>query len=221
MKMIIGTSVICLCFATAPQMFSQELLTQKTISSSGAVASIADFMNLTFGFTPGRNADAVPMLFQGLFVSTKDIGQTYIEGPDDDPSDFNLYTSYLTDGRISYCCYIGIIGREGFAESGVPESDFFDFLPPGNNGIDLGGFAIDYYSLVFNSLNFASPGSNPNGDGNWTDFSFSATFSVYGEPIPEPSYCYLTIAGVVICVVTAKRQLKVPDIKPPSFIPKC
>jgi hypothetical protein len=148
-----------------------------------------------------------------LWVSSEDIGHTYIQGPDDDPSDFNLYTSFLTDGRISYCCYIDTVGRGASAESGVPESRFFDFLPPGNNGVDLGGFAIDYYSLVFNTLNFASPGSNPNGDGNWTDYSYSAIFSVYGEPIPEPSYCYLTIAGVVICVVTAKRQSKVFQIK--------
>jgi hypothetical protein len=205
MKLIIGTIVICFCFA-APQILSQELLTQKTINSSGGEASITNSMNLAFGFTPGPNDHPVPMLFQGLWVTSRDTGHTYVQGPSDDAADFNLYTSHLTDGRISYCCYIQTVGLGGFAESGIPESQFFDSLPPGNNGIDLGGFTIDYYTLVFNTLNIVSPGSNPNGNGNWTDFSYSATFSVYGEPVPEPRSSDLFVAlGVpgLLCFLIA------------------
>jgi hypothetical protein len=102
------------------------------------------------------------MLFKGLWFSSGDDGQTYIQGPGDDPTDFNLYTSFLTDGEVSYCCDSVIVGLGGSARSGVPETQFFNYLPPGNNGVDLGGFAIDYYTLVFNTLNIASPGSNPN-----------------------------------------------------------
>ena len=208
MKIFISIGVICCCIATALQLPGQVLLTEMTISKLGeGVASVTNTLNLTFGLSPEPGHQVALMLFKDLWVTSEDAGHVYTQGPNDDPADFNLYTSYLTDSKVSYCNYLETVGPGGSGEAGAPETQFFDYLPPGNNGVDLGGFAIDYYTLVFNTLSFTSPGSDPNHDGNWTDYSFSATFSVYGEPIPEPrSLSLLVCTAIIILLRRATRR---------------
>src|SRR5262249_45972572 len=69
---------------------------------------------------------------------------------------------------------------------GSSEPFFFTGFPYGGNGIDLGGFQVQRIDLTLNSLVFNSPGSNPRGDGNWTDFNINATLSFIGI-VPQPT----------------------------------
>jgi hypothetical protein len=130
-------------------------------------------------------------LFENLYVRATDVGHTFTVGPGD--PDFANFAAYLTDGQLNYCDYWMTIGSPhdagvaGSPAGMVTEANFFADLPPGNNGIDLGGFDITQFTLRFDALQIASPGSNPNGDGVLTDYSLSSVFSVYGQAIPEPS----------------------------------
>jgi hypothetical protein len=181
-----------------PEVYGQTLLTQAFVSSGGGVYGITNSLNLTIvGGTSPRSHQ--PLLFQNVLVQTGDVGQVYTLGLTDDPADFTLITHYLTDGIVDYLGYQATVGSGGGGRSGVPEALFFSSLPSGSNGIDLEGFNIDYYTLVFTSLDFESPGSDPNNNGLWTDYSYSARFSVYGEPVPEPAS--LTVICLVLSVL--------------------
>jgi hypothetical protein len=100
--------------------------------------------------------------------------------------------------------YVLAIGNSSGGQSPFSEVEFFNGLPPGNNGIDLAGFQIAYFSLRFDPLVIASPGNDPNSDGKWTDYSFSAVFSVYGQSVPEPSPLGLLFLGVVALYAKAR-----------------
>ena len=81
------------------------------------------------------------------------------------------------------------------------------------NGIDLQGTVIDGFSLRINDLVLDSPGSDLNGDGNWTDLRFSVTLSIEGHVIPEPSTFFMLCTGATIfAVCSLKRKRKAPTI---------
>jgi hypothetical protein len=164
----------------------QTLLTQAFLSGAGGVYVVTNSVDLTIGATPGHDDHPTQLLFTGLWVTAQDVGITYTMGPNDNPANFSLFTSYLTSNSLSYMCDTLTMGPGAGSESGILPSKFFASLPPGGNGFDLAGFNIDYYTLEFTGLTFSSPGSNPNGNGIWTDYTYSATFSVYGQPVPEP-----------------------------------
>jgi hypothetical protein len=170
---VVGLFTVCL----VPHASGQVLLAQAHLTGGGGSAAITNSIGLSFNIL-GPSA----WLFEGLFVQNGDVGRTYTIGPGDDPG-FAGFVAALTDGVASEISYECILGRGGFGSGPFSEMEFFTSLPPGNNGIDLGGFEIDYFSSRFDAINITSPGSNPNGDGVWTDCSYSATFSVYGQPL--------------------------------------
>ena len=59
------------------------------------------------------------------------------------------------------------------------ESTWFSDVA-GGNGTDLAGFRIDSITATLNSLSLNSPGSDPQGDGNWTDVTYNYTLRIYG-----------------------------------------
>jgi hypothetical protein len=201
-KVVTITGVLCLSLLFCPRIFGQSLLTQAYLSGGGGINVITNSLNLAIGFSTNESRNLIPALFNNVWVQTGNVGQVYTLRPGDDPVDFAQFTHYLTDGTVSYFGYEATVGPGGGGRSGIPEVNFFSYLPPGNNGIDLGGFDIAYYSLVFTALEFDSPGSNPNMNGQWTDFSYSATFSVFGEPVPEPASLTLLclILGVLLAI---------------------
>ena len=89
-----------------------------------------------------------------------------------------------------YPTYSGTQNYEDYILAGSP------YL---TNGIDLQGTVIDCISLVINDLCLDSPGSDPNDQGNWTDFRFSVTLAIEGHVIPEPSTVVLLLLGSLGC----------------------
>jgi len=197
-------SAVYLFLVVGSPIFGQSLLTQAFLSGGGGVNVITNSLNLSIGYSTNGGRDLTELLFRNVWVQTPNVGQVYTLGPGDDPADFALFTQVLTDGAVSYLGYGAIVGPSGGSRSGITEANFFSYLPPGNNGIDLAGFNISCYSLVFTSLKFDSPGSNPGMSGIWTDYSYSATFSVFGEPAPEPAS--LSLFCVVLGVLLAIRR---------------
>lgn len=187
-----------------PHAFSQYLLTETDLTGAGGGATVANSLNLTLGIGSSPKTPSA-FLFDGLNVQTADVGRTYTFDRVTDPC-FDSFVAYLTDGLVGWVDYGITVGAVGGGSS-VPEGLLFTALPPGNNGVDLGGFDIDYFTLSFDLLEFASPGSDPHGDGIWTDYSYSATFSVYGQAVPEPSSLTLVTlcSGAVILLAKVKR----------------
>jgi hypothetical protein len=215
MKLNLAYIVGTLTALVGPHAFGQSVLTEAYLTGSGGVAAITNSLHLTIGIAPGINTPPA-LLFGDLFFQTADVGHTYTIGPGDDPN-FARFATYLTDGQVSWVTEGWNVGPGGYRRGPMPETDFFASLPQVNNGIDLGGFEIDYFTLCFSTLNFVSPGSNPNGDGNWTDYSLSATFSVYGQPVPEPDSLATLCLGAAALIAKARRLTFAPANAPAAF----
>jgi hypothetical protein len=82
---------------------------------------------------------------------------------------------------------------------------FFSQLPVGGNGIDFRGFKIDSIALRLDLLDISSPGINPNGNGIWTDCSYSGQISVNYEPVPEPATTVLTAIFALLLGIFGKH----------------
>ena len=52
--------------------------------------------------------------------------------------------------------------------------------------VDFSGYNITSVNFTLNSLVFNSPGSNPNGDGIWTDMTLDGLVTFEGYAVPAP-----------------------------------
>jgi hypothetical protein len=61
---------------------------------------------------------------------------------------------------------------------------------------DFSGFNITHIDMYVNAATFTSPGSNPNGDGNWTSFTIDRLLNIYGTPVPEPTSMAIFVPAI-------------------------
>ncbi|MBC8096064.1 MAG: PEP-CTERM sorting domain-containing protein [Akkermansiaceae bacterium] len=143
---------------------------------------VTDIVNFTVGAT----------LFDQFTLTPSDVGKTFSLTAQSDP-EFGAFVQRLTNGRNDMIAFADSFG----GLSGQNESLFFSQRIAGSNGIDLRGFQIGSIALRVDSLTIASPGSNPNGDGNWTDVFFEGTITVHA--VPEPSSgALIGVAGLLL-----------------------
>jgi hypothetical protein len=99
-------------------------------------------------------------------------------------SDLDGFAERLTNGvdelfGVGSKIRVGLGGGSGI--SFWSESEFFaSFLPPG--AVDFSGHLIDEVTLTLDALTLDTPGSDPNGDGLWTDITAEITVTVIPEP---------------------------------------
>jgi hypothetical protein len=109
---------------------------------------------------------------------------------------------YNAGNNVNYASVVALLtnGSDDFIGygGGSFESDQFSEVAGGNR-IDLGGFDVTAIGLRVNSLTFNSPGQNPNGDGQWTDYAGSYTLLFEGSAsIPEPTSSLLSVLGATM-----------------------
>lgn len=163
---------------------AQEILLATYDSWEGAGGGQRDILTeLHFGF----GYEPEPTLYEELLywtTSPADAGSTLYDFSETGLG-FDFAASLLTNGTED-----GIMFNLHYAwESNT------DYLLSGG-GKDFQGYTITNISLVVHSLILDSPGSNPNGDGNWTDYNFDVTYEIWG--IPEPSGLLLLGLGMVM-----------------------
>ncbi len=161
------------------------------IKATSGYAQIMSSLHLKIGIAVTPRSPRT-YLFEGLSFTPSDVGQTFIASSASDP-DFDAFTALFTDGIQSYFMW-----DDDGSGNLLPEVSFFPTFPPSNNGVDLGGFQIDYLALRFDSLEFFSPGTDPNGNGIWTDYNYVATLSVYGQPVTVPEPSSFTTFGILV-----------------------
>jgi len=137
-------------------------------------------------------------------VSTSDVGKTFIQSSVTSPR-FDLFASLLTSGTDDFLIiwkhFPDIVGLG--SGTGSFESQWLNkFIQ--TETADFYGWQVTEISLTINSLTIDSPGSDPVGDGIWTDCTYDITFTIYG--IPEPATLLLLAFGIV--VVRRKQGLK-------------
>lgn len=118
-------------------------------------------------------------------------------------------TAILTNGVDDVFAYNLNSFLAGGTSAGRPESLFFAGSPNVQNGIDFAGSSIEKIELhVINRI--SSPGSNPNGNGIWTDYYFDVRLDVFGvSPVPEPSSFGLLLTGLTVVSLTQRRRRRV------------
>ena len=139
--------------------------------------------------------------FLPWLLTNSDVGQTIYRDATD--PQFAAFVANLTNGIDNTLVFNTSNAGSGSTESGI----FGGVL--GGNGVDLAGFQIDKVGLRVDSLSIVSPGSNPNGDGQWTDTSGQISFLFEGvRAVPEPSTCALALAGLTCGGYLVRRRRK-------------
>ena len=134
--------------------------------------------NFTFGICTRE-------MTKPLFAS--DVGSTINFTPES--KGFDKLASILTNGTNDIIMFTIGSGGVGRYEERIVNK-FID-----SPWVDFYGYEISEVILTINDYTLNSPGHNPNGDGNWTDIHLDLTFSVYGEPVPEPCSIFLLSMG--------------------------
>jgi hypothetical protein len=122
-------------------------------------------------------------LFDDIILTLGDVGRTFMASTDG-YSDLDGFAERLTNGvdelfGVGSKIRVGLGGGSGI--SFWSESEFFaSFLPPG--AVDFSGHLIDEVTLTLDALTLDTPGSDPNGDGLWTDITAEITVTVIPEP---------------------------------------
>ena len=120
-------------------------------------------------------------IFDDLFLDSGDIGKEFVITEDD--SGFSDFVSFLSNNENEILLFEYHLEPDGESNIDLSRESFFLFGDSGSSDVfDLFGFRITSIELAVNSINFDSPGRNPNGDGNWTDFTADFTLTINGKP---------------------------------------
>ena len=151
------------------------------------VAHIIDsFRPVLFYLDPAE--PRLSLLFEGFPVPDTfpaDISSAVSVGND---PDFSVFTELMTDGIDQFIISgawnerLGVLSVGG---TGGLESANLQLLVP-SFGPDLTGYTVERITQVM-TVDIQIPGSDPFGDGVWTDLSMSGAYEFYGTPIPEPT----------------------------------
>lgn len=97
----------------------------------------------------------------------------------EDDADYSRFVELLTNGDIDF---MRPVATGPFSGSTVVAYQERDFLTSANGvpiNPDLRGHQITRLALTVLNVALASPGSNPNGDGVWTDARIRVRLDVY------------------------------------------
>jgi hypothetical protein len=131
-------------------------------------------------------------LFDTLAFSAADVGRTFTISSAADDEDFPAAVRSLTDGMDGQ---IMILTGTSLLSGGVfSESTLFSVVP--REGPDLIGYRIDAIHLTIDQLWIGTV--NPDPSSPWTDTYGSATLSIEGAIIPEPSTAAIGGMGLVL-----------------------
>jgi len=132
--------------------------------SIGRASSLSPRFQIRDPFAPSSGSLAT--VFAWLSVDGSDSGRTFVADATTDP-DWPYFSHYLTDGASNQF-WLFVVLSSGSGRGG-------GFIGP-----EFPGLIITRAALHLGQVSIVSPRSNPNGDGNWTDYVFNATLELYG-----------------------------------------
>ena len=117
-------------------------------------------------------------IFYRTIIRDGDDHHTLVADAGNEP-DFAAFTHLLTDGvdeESTWCVFLENVGGGG---EGRPESQFFAGRP--GTAPDFASYTIDRVEFQIDSVLIASPGSDQNHDGIWTDYYLAGRVVVWGH----------------------------------------
>lgn len=122
-------------------------------------------------------------------VTPFDVGKTFHQSSATSEN-FDFFASMLTSGTDDFLWIASFFPGGGGSSNGAEESWWLNKFVP-TQSVDFYGYEITDIALTVNALTIDSPGTNPNRDGVWTDYTFDVTYTI----IPEPTTVLLLGLG--------------------------
>lgn len=201
LRQLVGA--IIAVFAIGNSAASGEILATYPIFWAGGASNLFEsIIHRTYLSDVFNNQEGEGTLFEDIVIYG---GETRVDmiALGDDP-EFPTYAELLTDG-LDWWLYdwadFNVGGSTGRFDL---ESLRLDFADPDHNGVDLHGYIVESVVRTI-TVDFDTPGGDPNGDGIWTDYEISGVFEIFGSPIPEPASLVLLAFGAG-CVWRRRRR---------------
>ena len=140
---------------------------------NGGRAQILVGMPIAIGAETDPAGD-VPFLPVSDAIRAQDVGKAFVV-----PAEGATYAQMiaaLTDGEDSVFALKTLAGSSGMLESFV-----LDVFAPQGGVPDLAGYTLESVVMHVEQASFAIPGSDPNGDGIWTDYEIAVRFHFFGR----------------------------------------
>jgi hypothetical protein len=197
-----GLSLLCADGARAVTARAEGDMTFEVLLPGAEGGRTTEPVIATSGLFFGNELDCAPQcalanLFPDLVLSSATVG-TEVSADASTGAGFAGAVASLTNG-------VGGVVALGSAPGDGPFITYLTWPEPvfRLGGVDLAGLVISRIGFRLDEFASHTPGSDPNHDGVWTDFTFGATLILEGRPSPEPSLFWL--GGVALAVASARR----------------
>lgn len=184
---VLSVSLVCVLIVGTVTAYGDDPQLLATWNATGILGSpeIYDSRWPVFAFLRGVDEITAP-LFEDLALSgpfPQMLDDTVSSASD---ADFDEFVSLLTDG-ISFPIATAQWSDSGLIGGGWASEEQLglQFVVP-QLGPDLVGYEVESIRQIL-TVDIDSPGSDPYGDGVWTDWSVTGHYEFYGSLVPEPS----------------------------------
>lgn len=157
-----------------------------------------DKVDIAFG--PNANFTTGLRLFASANVTPASARSSFVANASNSP-DFNAVAAQLTNGSTDDNVFV----ETGVSTVGIAAGLHSESYWSHGATADFHGYQLTSIELYIDSVSFASPGTDPNGDGNWTDFTIARQLRFYGVAVPEPT----SLAGLLIGGLLMQRRRRV------------
>lgn len=165
--------LLCLGLAAPTSATSDVFLWSTEIHKTGGIIGVANTLSPRIEIRDPNAPSPVALatLFAWLNLNASNSGMTYSANSATD-ADWPFFNAYVTDGAPNLMrIFLRLSSGSGTG---------YSFTGP-----EFPGLIVTRADLVLGTVSVVSPGSNPNGDGNWTDYVFNARLELYGTgPTP-------------------------------------
>lgn len=174
-------------------------------NSNGGVAQVLTGVRRVWYYGPDPFASI--NLFEGITLRPGDAGRTFEANAANDPH-FTAFVANLSNGvnNTIGVAHVYVPGLSIPWSASVHDEQTFANYPGASGHWDFASTPITRIVMRIDRAVMVSPGSNPNGDGNWTDYNFAHTLLFYSE-VPEPGAVpTATLCGLAACGVRWRRR---------------
>jgi hypothetical protein len=130
------------------------------------------------GYTEEDDSPPTALIVDSLRITSQETG-SHIVLTRSSPG-FTSVEDLLTNG-VDDLLIVGLDEPCGGGWSLGPESNFYEDRVAGSAPPDLQGFSIERVTVEIDVASFESPGTNPNGDGIWTDVTIQGRVVIEGR----------------------------------------
>ena len=152
---------------------SPQALVQVSLETMAGAAIVVDSMDISFSLG-GENVFS-------FRVANADQGRTITVSESNNP-DFSAAVIFLTDGNDDSADFGTLFPGGGGGMSSNAESVWFKGGITGTYDPDLAGTNVTHVLIHLDVVNIQSPGSDPNGNGIWTNYDFRIRMVIMGNP---------------------------------------